>query len=138
MSEKTNLPKLFISYSHHSEKDMQWARDFAQQLAKREFSPWLDQWEIKPGEDMREAIAKGLRQVDALVLLLTADTVGSPYLFFEIGAALALEKKVIPVVSADVDRSTIPIPLLHRRFVSGGSPEQAADEVARAFLPKEQ
>jgi hypothetical protein len=47
-------------------------------------------------------------------------------------AALALRKRIIPIVSEDVERSKIPAPLLRMNHFVQGDPEQTAEEVARA------
>jgi hypothetical protein len=43
-----------------------------------------------------------------------------------------MRKKIIPIVSEDFERSKIPIPLLQMRYLVRGTPDQTAEEVAKA------
>lgn len=70
--------KVFISYSLH---DVEWARSFAQALKKRGISVWFDQFEVEPGESIRDALESGLRSSDILVALLDPESPSNPTLF---------------------------------------------------------
>ena len=122
-------PRIFISYSH---SDSAWAKAFADQLAKRDLSLWFDQWSIKPGEDWREAIGHAIRESEVILLLINPDSVESPNLFLELGAAMALNKRIIPIVSEEVDRSKIPVSLLQIQYFVRSTPEETAEQVASA------
>ena len=87
--------KVFISYTHD---DDTWAKAFADALAKQGLSLWFDQWDIKPGEKISEAIDQALRDSESVVFLLHPESVDSPNLFFELGAAVAMRKKIIPII----------------------------------------
>jgi hypothetical protein len=45
---------------------------------------------------------------------------------------VALNKKIIPIIPDDLDRSRIPIPLLQKRYLVQREPDETAEEVARA------
>lgn len=119
--------RVFISYPHSASD---WARAFADQLAKHDLLLWFDQWNIRIGEKLTDRIEQGLRESDAVVLVITPDGIRSPNLFFELGAAVAMGKKVIPIVSEEVDRSQLPIHLLDIRYLIQGTPEETAEQVA--------
>lgn len=121
-------PKIFLSYAR---EDRPWAEAFADALEKEGISSWLDA-SIRPGDKWQEAIEQALRESAAVILLVGPRSVGNPFLFFEMGAALAMKKRIIPVVSDEVERSKIPVPLLQRQYVVQGDPEATAREVARA------
>ena len=120
--------KIFISYAH----DDSWAKAFADALAEHGLSLWLDQWNIKPGEKVGDAIDQALRESESVVFLLRPESVNSPNLFFELGAAVALRKKIIPIISEDFERSKIPIPLMQMRYLVRDTPDRTAEEVANA------
>ncbi len=54
--------------------------------------------------------------------------------FFELGAALAGGKRIVPVLSDDVDPSEIPAAVRQFQFVREKSPEAAARRVAEAVM----
>lgn len=121
--------KVFISYSH---SDKEWARKFAETLASSGVEVWFDEFNIKPGQPLVEALEKGLRESDAVVLLINAENVNRPNLFFEIGAALGMNKAIIPVVPKDFEYSKLPLPLQRIKFLVRNSPEETARELASA------
>lgn len=45
-------PRVFISYSHDSPEHKKWVLDFATTLRNRGIDAVIDQWELKPGDDL--------------------------------------------------------------------------------------
>jgi len=119
-------PRVFVSYSH---KEAAWAKEFAQALSQRGLQVWIDQLAVQAGESIREAVEKGLRESDIFVTLIDPSTLSSPSLFFELGAAIGLGKRVVAVVPEDFDLSQLPLPLRTRRFLIKRAPEVTADEL---------
>lgn len=124
-----NVRKIFISYSH---SDQDWARVFAQTLATSGIEVWFDEFNIKPGEPLVESLEKGLRESDAVVLVLNAENMRRPNIFFEIGAALGMNKPIIPVVPAGFESHKLPLPLQRIKFLIRNSPEKTAHALTSA------
>lgn len=130
-----SAPKIFISYSHD---DTAWIGAFADALRHERIEVWLDQWEVKLGESLRDALEVGLRQSDAIVAVISPSNARNPNVFFELGVALGMGKRLIPVVSKDLETSSIPFDLRVRRYVTKGSPEETARQVASAVKESHQ
>jgi hypothetical protein len=126
MNGKATLGRVFISYSHN---DQEWAKEFASSLRARGVDVWFDLWSIAPGEPISTAIEQGLRNSDAIVILLTSERARRPTEFFELGAALGLGKRIVPIVASDVELADVPPPFRARRFLKKESPEDTADEL---------
>lgn len=124
-----NEPKVFISYSHD---DAAWVRRFAEALRQHDVGVWLDEWQVRVGESLREAIEAGLRSSDAIVSVLTRVNAGQPAVLFELGVALGMGKPLIMIVPPDLDTTDIPFGLRTRRYLTKGAPDEAAREVAVA------
>lgn len=122
--------RVFIS---HSDRDADWARSFAQSLKERGVSVWFDGFDVHPGESLRDALEAGLRGSEILVTLLDAESASSPNLFFEVGAAIGMGKKVVPIVSKGVDPSVLPLDLRLRRYLVRDTPEQTAEELSNTL-----
>jgi hypothetical protein len=122
-------PQVFLSYAH---EDKPWAEAFANALRDQGLSLWFYDWDLKPGDALSDAIGEAFRTSGALVVLLGPRNVETPALFFELGAALALNKRIISIVSEEVDRSKIPLPFRRVRYLVQRDPEETAEEVARA------
>ena len=119
-------PRVFVSYSH---KEAAWAKKFAQALSQRGLQVWIDQLAVKAGESIGEAVEKGLRESDIFVTLIDPSTLSSPSLFFELGAAIGMDKRVVAIVPEDLDPSQLPLPLRARRFLIKRTPEATASEL---------
>ena len=121
---------VFIS---HSAKDSDWARLFAQALKERGVQVWFDEFDVQPGELWREAIEAGLRSSDVLVALVDGDPSSKPNLFFELGAAIAMGKKVVPILPKELDPNVIPFDVRLRRYLIRDTPEHTAEEVSNTL-----
>jgi hypothetical protein len=121
-------PRIFVSYSHSAKNDPAWVRSFTSALRRAGADVWSDQ-QIPPGEDWSDALAKALRKSDVIVFVLSRENLQGPNLMFELGAALAMNKLVVPVVATEVMPSDIPYPLRVRQWLRQEEPEEAAREV---------
>jgi hypothetical protein len=118
-----NPRNIFIS---HSRADREWVRAFAESLQAKGVQVWLDDMQIPPGERLEDAIEKGLRGSDVVAFVITPDNVRGPELLFELGAAVAMGKRSVPIVSKDVETFQLPYPLRVRQFLPRESPEETA------------
>jgi len=121
------MRKVFIS---HTSRDTEWARSFANALKERGVSVWFDEFDVQPGESLREALESGLRNSDVFVALLDAEAPPKPNLFFELGAAIGMGKKVVPIVPKGIDVGALPLDLRLRRYLIRDTPEQTAEELS--------
>lgn len=95
---------------------------------------WDSEREIRPGDNWVEAVEGALRNSRAVLLVVTPESAGSRWQAAEMGAALAMQKLVIPVIAAGTPREVIPGPLRLRQYIEMGDPEVAADEIARGLV----
>ncbi len=122
---------IFLSYSSASQP---WVREFTEALTAAGVSTWFDAHDILPGDRWQAQIEKALRQSRVLIMVLTPESVQRPWTFFELGAALAGGKRIVPVLSDDVDPADIPPVVRQFQFVREKSPEAAARRVAEAVM----
>jgi nucleoside 2-deoxyribosyltransferase len=120
-------PQVFISYTR---SDGDWARSFAEALKQRGLRVWFDQFQIAIGDPLREALEAGLRESDVLVALIDPGSSLKPNLFFELGAAIGMGKRVVAIVPRQVDTSKLPFELRSRRYLLRDSPEDTAEQLA--------
>jgi nucleoside 2-deoxyribosyltransferase len=124
-------PKVFISHSTH---DADWARSFAQALKQKGVIVWFDEFDVRPGESFRDAVESGLRNSDVLVALLDPEYPSGPSLFFELGAAIGMGKKVVPIVPKGLDPNNLPLNVRLRRYLIRDTPEQTAEELSSTLV----
>jgi hypothetical protein len=121
---------VFIS---HSPGDSDWARSFARALKERGVTVWFDEFDVRPGESVRDALEAGLRGSDVLVPLLDAESSSAPNLFFELGAALGMGKRIVPIVPKDLDPKVLPLDVRLRRYLVRDTPEHTAEELSNTL-----
>ena len=124
-------PRVFIS---HSTVDADWARSFAQALKQRGVAVWFDEFDVHPGDSLREALECGLRDSDVFVALFDPEYTAKPTLYFELGAAIGMGKKVVPIVPKGLDPGNLPLDVRLRRYLVRDSPEHTAEELSNALL----
>ena len=131
MTEVVAKPKVFLSYSH---ADRAWAEKFASTLKESGTEVWKADWERSNGRSLSQSLERGLREGDVVVILFDAETLRNPNALFELGAAMAGNKAVVPVIPRGVNVSRLPIPLQRVVFLAKGSPEATAAQLIEEVL----
>jgi hypothetical protein len=87
--------KVFIS---HSSKDLFPARQISKEIKEVGAETWLDDKNMEAGGILTDQVLNGLRSSNEAVVLLSVDSVRSQWVNAEIGAILALDKRVTPLL----------------------------------------
>jgi hypothetical protein len=74
----------------------------AEQIKRRieqdcEASAFIDVLDLQKGDDIEDRVFDAMRSIDELVVLLTPWALDRNWLWVEIGAARALERRIVPV-----------------------------------------
>jgi TIR domain len=105
------IPKVFCS---HRWADKPRVREVARQLREAGIDAWLDEWEIKPGEDFVAKINDGLASYDVGLIFFSNEVQNGKWVQAEISSitqrAIEEGKPVIPVML----EPDVPIPPLLR------------------------
>lgn len=119
--------KIFIA---HSSVDRDWAKRFALALRGYAADVWFDEFNIKPGDSIPEAVETGLRSSEVVVMLIDKESLAKPNFLFELGAAMGLNKRIVAIVSEETAEAGLPLPLLRKKYLTRKSPEETAKELA--------
>ena len=108
-------PGVFLS--HAGEDNDRFTRRFAERLQEAGCRVWFDEWEMLPGDSLVDKVfEEGLKEADAMVVVLSANSVDKPWVREELNAGFIKRIegtcKLIPVVLDDVEvpgalRSTV-------------------------------
>lgn len=102
--------KAFIS---HSSNDKVFALRLATDLRMRAgIDAWLDQWEVNPGDKIPERLEAGISEAGIFVLILSPDSVNSPWVDWERQSWLMIqieEEKLAKEESRTPERRLIPV-----------------------------
>ena len=140
-------PRVFISYSHDSAAHKEWVLDFATTLRNRGVDAVLDQWDLKPGDDLPHFMETELARCDYAIMVCTERYVekanaGEGGVGYEkmIMTSSLLKKidsnKVIPIVrqSASPELPTFLGSKLYINFSNDDDVEYNLDELLRTLL----
>lgn len=125
--------KVFIS---HSAGDSHLAQTLAKSLRREGLEPWVAENEIMPGENWAERVSEALNQSDAMIALLTPNTLQTSSVQWEIGFALSnksFRHRLIPVLvgsDSEIPTSAMPWILEHFRFLRVNEPQKIGEVAA--------
>ncbi|HMF55018.1 MAG TPA: toll/interleukin-1 receptor domain-containing protein [Pyrinomonadaceae bacterium] len=121
--------KVFISYAHANEI---LARKVTKALEQAGLDVWDADREIMPGDNWAEKIAEGLGESEAMVVLLTPESIKSKAVRHEIEYALgskSFNRRLIPVLVGSPEKfSSNSIPWILRRLRLINLPENSQEE----------
>ncbi len=87
--------KIFIS---HSSKDQWAAKRISEDLIKLGAKTFLDEKDIETGQSIDDSIKKHLKECSDFLVLLSPASIKSEWVLIELGGALALEKRIVPIL----------------------------------------
>ncbi|HET9908274.1 MAG TPA: toll/interleukin-1 receptor domain-containing protein [Anaerolineales bacterium] len=89
------MSHIFISYSR---RDLTFAQKIVDALAAQNVEMWIDWKSIPKGEDWEQEIYRGIEAADALLFLISPDSIRSKMCNTEIIHALKSGKRILPVL----------------------------------------
>jgi hypothetical protein len=96
--KKTKKKSEYIVFISHSSKDAWIARTIAEKIADIGATPWLDEKELKGGDDIGDKIKQGIIACQEAVVLVSPYSLKSQWVLHEIGAVWGREKRVTPIL----------------------------------------
>lgn len=129
------LPSVFLSHNH---ADKPFVRRLAADLENQGVPFWLDEAEIKVGESLIEKIRDGIDKMDYVVVVLSPNSVASPWVQREVDVAMNQEiqgkrVKVLPLMYRDCE---LPGFLLGKRYANFSDESQypaALEDLVRSI-----
>ena len=107
--------RIFLS---HTAADSAYARRLSRSLLSQRPNLRIFNTEmLSAGEDWQSKLRDELSQCDIFIVLLSPNSVYSPWVLKELGAAWGLEKPIIPVVTDPELLSRVPVSLDKARLV---------------------
>ncbi|MGW2297632.1 toll/interleukin-1 receptor domain-containing protein [Streptomyces violaceorubidus] len=124
-------PSVFLS--HASEDKNGFVEPLGRRLAQLGVTPWLDKWEILPGDSLVQRLFdEGLDKTDAVIVVVSRFSVGKPWVREELDNAIVRRvqegTRLIPVRLDEVD---MPAPLKHLVWINSGRAAEEVESVAQ-------
>lgn len=122
------MPKVFLSYSHDSENHKNWVLKLATDLRINGIDAILDQWDLRPGQDLAQFMQYGIHDSDRVVMVCSknyverADSgtggVGYERLIVTAEVISSIDTiKFVPIVRGNRDSKKTPVFLGPRLYV---------------------
>jgi WD40 repeat protein len=105
-------PDVFLSYSR---RDQEFVLRLAKSLEEAGWTAWVDTDDIPPAAEWRDELTAGIRAAHTFVFALSPDSVESEYCGWELDQAVALGKRLVPLVIRDVEAA--PDELASRQYI---------------------
>jgi hypothetical protein len=106
------MADIFISFIHEDEKVAEGVKRFLNEKLRIKSEVFLasDKWAIYAGEDWLKKIKDQLVSAKVVILLLSKQSIGRPWVNFEAGAAWIKDTAIIPTCFGDLQKEAIPKP----------------------------
>ncbi|MGH2941218.1 MAG: TIR domain-containing protein [Solirubrobacteraceae bacterium] len=108
-------PDVFISYSRRDRAFVEGT--LLPALVQHEKHIWIDLADIPPASDWRERVLAGVAAANALIFVLSPDSLASPVCAEELARAVELNKRMIPVLRRDIAGAPLPPELARSNWV---------------------
>src|SRR4051812_22964366 len=102
-------PDVFVSYSRRDKAFVE--ETLFPALVARGKDVWIDLEDIPPADDWHDEVLRGVAAANAVVFVLSPDSVSSAVCGQEVDRAVELNKRLIPVVHRDVGDTPVPVAL---------------------------
>lgn len=121
-TKRPDRPDVFISYAR-ADAGFVWGR-LVGALEERDKTVWLDRVDIPPAADWRDRIEKGIEAARAFVFVISPDAVTSYECGQELRQAITANKRLIPVLTRDVDSDSVSFELKRPNWIELRDDEQ--------------
>jgi len=104
---------IFVSYSH---ADKTLVESVAKELRRRHICVWIDGWEMKPGDNLRDKISDGIANASFFLVVLSPSALSSRWVKYELSSGMIDEieqgqVRVIPAIAGQAEYADLPADL---------------------------
>lgn len=98
------MKDVFISYSR---RDKEFVRRLSDALKAHDRDPWIDWEDISPGVDWQQEIRLGIENANTFLFVMSPDAIVSRQCIVELEQAIALNKRLLPILLREFDYSDV-------------------------------
>jgi hypothetical protein len=130
MSGETAMCEKLSVFISHSERDAEYAEALREALKAWKVEVAFDTDRMRASRNWTRSMRHALDESSAVVVL-TGDFEESLWMAAEFGAAVVMEKDLIPVLDPKLSPDRVARPLRRRVSIDKGDPDHVAREIAR-------
>ncbi|MGH9226174.1 MAG: toll/interleukin-1 receptor domain-containing protein [Acidimicrobiales bacterium] len=105
-------------------------------LGAIDFFASSDDHSLLPGARWQDEVLRALGEAQLLIVICTPESVSRPWINFEAGAGVALQRRVIPVCCQGTTKGGLPSPLSMFQAVDGADPADVDALIESLALPQ--
>jgi hypothetical protein len=107
-----------VAFLSHSSKDKGFVRKLAADLVASGVKVWIDEQRILVGDSVPEKIAQGLAESDFFLIVVSNESVESPWVKKELNSALVheIERRKVVVLPIKLDEAKMPASINDKRY----------------------
>jgi WD40 repeat protein len=111
----------FVSYAH---EDREYVDELVEHLTRAGVTLWIDRRDLLPSARWMAELEDGIRRSDALLFVLSPDSVTSPVCLAELQHAVEAHKRVLPIAHRPVSHGEVPDALAGVQWTDGAQTDQ--------------
>jgi hypothetical protein len=124
---------IFVSYSH---KQRQLVMELARRLRAGRVRVWFDDWEMQPGDFLRERISKGIEESRYFLVVVSRDALTSNLVKYELNCGIVAEIEqngvnVIPALAPQMEYELLPVDLRAKSYLDLRTTEGTEESTRR-------
>ena len=105
---------VFVSYSR---RQTAFVDRLGTELQAADKEPWIDRHSIPPAGVFRRDLEEGVAKAQAVIFVISKDSIESPFCLEELDHAAGLSKRIIPLLVAQVDPALVPEAVRERSWI---------------------
>lgn len=129
-----------IAFLSHSSKDKGFVRRLAADLVANGVKVWIDEQRILVGDSIPEKIAQGLAESDFFLIVVSRNSIESPWVKKELNNALVqeIERRKVAVLPIKLDDATMPGSIQDKHYADfRGSYEEGLKKLLMSIKARE-
>lgn len=129
-----------VAFISHSTKDKPYVRRLAADLVAQGVKVWLDEQQIFVGDSIPEKIAQGLAESDFFLIVISRNSVESPWVKKELNSALVheIERRKVKVMPIRLDDAMVPDSIIDKAYADfRGSYEDGFGKLLNSIKARE-
>src|SRR5205814_9193704 len=95
--QKSSEPSAYTVFISHSSKEKWIAGQISKEIMALGAKTWLDLNDLQGSDEIRRAIRRGIRASHEAIVLLSANSITSQWVIYEVGIADGQGKRITPV-----------------------------------------
>lgn len=97
--EADGAPAAYTVFISHSSKESWIAQQISKEIEALGAKTWLDLKDLRGGDDIRRSVKRGIRASQEAIVLLSAHSVTSQWVIYEVGIADGQGKRITPILN---------------------------------------